>query len=182
MTDWPADKVERKPVSGLVPFVRNSRTHSDEQIEQVARSIAEWGWTNPVLIAEDGTIIAGHARVLAARKLELQEVPVMVARGWSEAQIRAYVIADNRLAENAGWDRKLLALELQELAGGRALASIATTASSVRSTTTTAPTGARPGLCFRETLLPMSGMPAGSRASWRQVSRPVGLRFRPRSF
>ncbi len=118
MTDWPADKVERKAVSALVPFARNNRTHSDEQIAQVARSIAEWGWTNPVLITEDGTIIAGHARVLAAQKLGLLEVPVMVARGWSEAQIRAYVIADNKLAENAGWERKLLASELQELAGG----------------------------------------------------------------
>jgi len=118
MPEWPADKVERKAVSALVPFARNSRTHSDEQIEQVARSIVEWGFTNPVLIAKDGTIIAGHARVLAARKLGLEEVPVMVARRWSEAQIRAYVIADNKLAENAGWDRKLLASELQELAGG----------------------------------------------------------------
>jgi DNA modification methylase len=115
---WPADKVERKAVSALVPFARNSRTHSDDQIEQVARSIAEWGWTNPALIAEDGTIIAGHARVLAARKLGLEEVPAMVTRGWSEAQIRAYVIADNKLAENAGWDRKMLASELHELAGG----------------------------------------------------------------
>ncbi|MFO7477760.1 MAG: ParB/Srx family N-terminal domain-containing protein [Methyloceanibacter sp.] len=82
------------------------------------RSITEWGWTNPVLIAEDGTIIAGHARVLAAQKLGLAEVPVMVARGWSEAQIRAYVIADNKLAENAGWDNKMLVSELQELSGG----------------------------------------------------------------
>ncbi len=118
MPEWPADEVERKAVSALVPFARNSRTHSDEQIEQVARSIAEWGFTNPVLIAEDGTIIAGHARVLAARKLGLEEVPVMIARGWSQAQIRAYVIADNKLAENASWDRKLLASELQELTGG----------------------------------------------------------------
>jgi len=118
VTDWPADKVERRAVCELVPFAQNSRTHDRDQIEQVARSIAEWGWTNPVLIAEDGTIIAGHARVLAARKLGLDEVPVMVASGWSEAQIRAYVIADNKLAENAGWDRKLLAAELQELAGG----------------------------------------------------------------
>jgi hypothetical protein len=112
---WPADKVDRKAISALVPFTLNSRIHSDEQIEQVARSIAEWGWTNPVLIAEDDTIIAGHARVLAARKLGLEEVPVLVARGWSEAP---YVIADNKLAENAGWDRKILASELQELAGG----------------------------------------------------------------
>lgn len=118
MTEWPADAVARKAVSALVPFARNSRTHADDQIDQVARSITEWGWTNPVLIAEDGTIIAGHARVLAAQKLGLAEVPVMVARGWSEAQIRAYVIADNKLAENAGWDNKMLVSELQELSGG----------------------------------------------------------------
>jgi ParB-like chromosome segregation protein Spo0J len=77
MTEWPADAVERRAVSALIPFARNSRIHSDEQIKQVARSIAEWGFTDPVLIAEDGTIIAGHARVLAARKLGLDEVPVI---------------------------------------------------------------------------------------------------------
>ena len=69
MSDWPADAIERRAVDSLIPFARNSRTHSDEQVAQVAASIREWGWTNPVLIAEDGTIIAGHARVLAARKL-----------------------------------------------------------------------------------------------------------------
>jgi hypothetical protein len=75
----------------------------------------EWGWTNPVLADEDGGVIAGHARILAARQLGYAEVPVMVARGWSDAQKRAYVIADNKLAENAGWDRELLGLELGEL-------------------------------------------------------------------
>ena len=115
MSDWPADAIERRAVDSLVPFARNSRTHSDEQVAQVAASIREWGWTNPVLIAEDGTIIAGHARVLAARKLALDEVPVMVARGWSEAQIRAYVIADNKLALNAGWDLDALAAEITDL-------------------------------------------------------------------
>jgi DNA modification methylase len=114
---WPADKVERWPIDRLVPYVRNARTHSDEQVAQVAASIREWGWTNPVLVGEDGGIIAGHARVLAGRKLGLAEVPVMLAAGWSEAQKRAYVLADNQLALNAGWNPELLRLELGELAG-----------------------------------------------------------------
>jgi ParB-like chromosome segregation protein Spo0J len=75
----------------------------------------EWGWTNPVLADEAGGVIVGHARLLAARQLGIAEVPVMVARGWTDAQKRAYVIADNKLAENAGWDRELLGLELGEL-------------------------------------------------------------------
>jgi len=114
---WPADKVERWPIDRLVPYARNARTHSDEQVAQVAASIREWGWTNPVLVGEDGGIIAGHARVLAGRKLGLAEVPVMLASGWSEAQKRAYVLADNQLALNAGWNPELLRLELGELAG-----------------------------------------------------------------
>lgn len=99
---WPADKVERRPIDSLIPYARNSRTHSEEQIAQIAASMKEWGWTNPVLIDEDGGIIAGHGRILAARKLGLEEAPVVVAKGWSEAQKRAYIIADNKLAENAG--------------------------------------------------------------------------------
>src|ERR1700738_1278412 len=79
------------------------------------RNMKEWGWTNPVLADEAGGVIAGHARILAARQLGYGEVPVMVARGWSDAQKRAYVIADNQLALNAGWDRELLGLELGEL-------------------------------------------------------------------
>lgn len=114
---WPADAVERWPVAALVPFARNARTHSDEQVAQIAASIREWGWTVPVLIDEAGTIIAGHGRVLAAQRLGLPEVPVMVATGWSEAKRRAYVIADNKLALNAGWDEELLRLELGELKG-----------------------------------------------------------------
>jgi DNA modification methylase len=114
---WPADKVERWPIDRLVPYARNARTHSDEQIDQVAASIREWGWTNPVLVGEDGGIIAGHCRVLAGRQLGLAEVPVMLATGWSEAQKRAYVLADNQLALNAGWNPELLRLELGELQG-----------------------------------------------------------------
>ena len=98
-----------------MPYARNARTHSDEQISQIAASIKEWGWTVPVLIDEDGGLIAGHGRVLAARKLGLAEIPVMVATGWSEAQKRAYVLADNKLAMNAGWDNEMLSLELGEI-------------------------------------------------------------------
>ena len=113
--DWPADKVERRPVGQLIPYARNARTHSDEQVSQIAASIREWGWTVPILVDEGGSIIAGHGRVLAAQRLGLAEVPVMVATGWTEAQRRAYVIADNKLALNAGWDRDLLAAELSDL-------------------------------------------------------------------
>src|SRR5918995_564947 len=112
---WPADKVERWPIERLIPFANNARTHSPAQVDQIAASIREWGWTNPILVGEDGMIIAGHGRVLGARKLRIQEVPVMVASGWTAAQRRAYAIADNKLALNAGWDEELLGLELGEL-------------------------------------------------------------------
>jgi DNA modification methylase len=115
MKAWPADRVERWPTDRLVPYARNARTHSEGQIDQIAASIREWGWTTPVLVTKDGTIIAGHGRVRAARKLGLTDVPVMVATGWSKAQIKAYALADNRLALSAGWDETLLALELAEL-------------------------------------------------------------------
>ena len=113
--DWPADKVERRKVADLTPYARNARTHSEAQVAQIAASIKEWGWTVPVLVDDDGTIIAGHGRVLAAQSLGLDEVPVMVATGWTEAQRRAYVIADNNLALNSGWDDELLRVELDEL-------------------------------------------------------------------
>lgn len=114
--EWPADRVERRPVASLIPYARNARTHEPQQVAQIAASIAEWGWTVPVLVDEAGGIIAGHGRVLAARQLQLSEVPVMVACGWSESQKRAYVLADNQLALNAGWDEELLKLELGDLA------------------------------------------------------------------
>jgi ParB-like chromosome segregation protein Spo0J len=114
-TPWPADQVERRPVASLIAYARNSRTHSPAQVDQIAASVREWGWTTPVLVAEDNTILAGHGRVLAAQKLGLKEVPVMVARGWSEAQRRAYVIADNQLSLNAGWNEDLLRIELADL-------------------------------------------------------------------
>lgn len=112
----PADKVEKRNIEALIPYARNSRTHSDEQVAQIAASIKEWGWTTPVLIDETGGIIAGHGRILAARQLGMAEVPVMVATDWTDAQKRAYVIADNKLALNAGWDNDLLAVEFGELA------------------------------------------------------------------
>jgi site-specific DNA-methyltransferase (adenine-specific) len=111
----PADKVERWKIERLVPYARNARTHSDEQVAQIAASIREWGWTTPVLVDEDGGIIAGHGRTLAAQRLKMAEVPVMVARGWSDAKKRAYILADNKLALNAGWENELLNLELSEL-------------------------------------------------------------------
>jgi hypothetical protein len=112
---WPAAKVELMPVSRLVPYARNSRTHSDEQVAQIAASINEWGWTIPVLVDEGGQLIAGHGRIMAARKLGLTEVPAMTAMGWTEAQKKAYVIADNKLALNAGWDLDALKVELADL-------------------------------------------------------------------
>jgi hypothetical protein len=111
----PADTVEQWPIEKLIPYAKNSRTHSEEQIAQIAASIKEWGFTTAVLVDEGGGIIAGHGRLMAARRLGMDAVPVMVAKGWSEAQKRAYVIADNKLALNAGWDNELLALELSEL-------------------------------------------------------------------
>jgi DNA modification methylase len=111
----PADKVEQWPIEKLVPYAKNSRTHSEEQVAQIAASIREWGFTTAVLVDESGSIIAGHGRVMAARKLGMASLPVMVAAGWTDAQKRAYVIADNKLALNAGWDNELLALELGEL-------------------------------------------------------------------
>src|SRR5688500_5594730 len=112
---WPGDQVERRPIAALIPYASNAHTRSDAQVAQIAASIREWGWTTPVLVSEDSTIIAGHGRVLAAKTLGLKSVPVMVARGWSEAQKRAYVLADNKLALNAGWDDALLGLEIGEL-------------------------------------------------------------------
>lgn len=108
-------KVEYRNIGDLIPYVNNSRTHSDEQVSQVAASIKEFGFTNPVLIDGDGGIIAGHGRVLAAKKLKLTEVPTITLTGLSEAQKKAYIIADNKLALNAGWDDELLALEIEGL-------------------------------------------------------------------
>lgn len=102
-------------VSQLVPYARNARTHSDEQISQIMASIVEFGWNNPILVDGQKGIIAGHGRVLAAQRLGIKTVPVVERSDMTEAQKRAYVIADNKLAENAGWDYELMALEVDDL-------------------------------------------------------------------
>jgi DNA modification methylase len=115
---WPADKVERRSVVDMLPYARNARTHTPAQIDLIAKSILEYGWTMPILVDEDNTLIAGHGRILAAKKLKIATVPAMVARGWSEAQRRAYVIADNAIALNGSdWNTEFLKLELADLQG-----------------------------------------------------------------
>lgn len=104
-----------RKVSGLIPYARNSRTHSDVQVAQIAASIREFGWTNPLLIDEHGSVIAGHGRLLAASVLGIDSVPTIELAGLTDAQRRAYVIADNKLALNAGWDEELLSIEIQDL-------------------------------------------------------------------
>lgn len=108
-------QVTYRDVNGLIPYVNNSRTHSDEQVKQVAASIREFGFTNPVLIDENSTVIAGHGRIMAANLLGLAQVPTITLAGLTDAQKKAYVIADNKLALNAGWDEELLKVELQGL-------------------------------------------------------------------
>ena len=112
---WPADQIERRSVDKLVPYARNARKHSPTQIAEIAGSIREWGWTVPILVDEADEIIAGHGRVLAARQLGVPEVPVVVARGWSDAQKRAYTIADNEIPLHATWNKELLRVELADL-------------------------------------------------------------------
>ena len=108
-------QVKVKSVDELIPYARNSRTHSEEQVLQIASSIREFGFNNPVLIDQDGGIIAGHGRVLAARKIGINEVPTIELSHLTETQKKAYVIADNKIALNAGWDEEMLKLELEEL-------------------------------------------------------------------
>jgi DNA modification methylase len=108
-------KIETRSVADLIPYAANSRTHSDAQVAQIAASIKEFGWTNPILIDGDNTIIAGHGRLLAARKLGLEEVPAIILDHLSKAQQRALVIADNQLALNAGWDMDMLKAEIEDL-------------------------------------------------------------------
>jgi ParB-like chromosome segregation protein Spo0J len=112
---WPASAVTMTPTQSLIPYARNARTHSDEQIAQLMASIREWGFTVPILRDETGMVIAGHGRLMAAQRMGLESVPVVTAQGWSDAKKRAYVLADNRLALNAGWDEAMLGLELSEL-------------------------------------------------------------------
>jgi DNA modification methylase len=107
--------IEHLPIAALIPYARNARTHSDAQVSQIAGSIREFGFTNPVLIGADNDIIAGHGRVMAARVLKLDTVPCIRLGHLNELQRRAYVLADNRIALNSGWDEAMLALELTEL-------------------------------------------------------------------
>jgi len=111
----PTPQIQLRPLDSLIPYARNARTHSPEQVDQIAASIREFGFTNPILIREDGSIIAGHGRHAAARKLGLAEVPTICLSHLSPTQVKAYVLADNKLAMNAGWDDAMLALEMQEL-------------------------------------------------------------------
>jgi DNA modification methylase len=112
---WPADQVRRWPVDRLLPYAKNARLHSAEDVKIIAASIKKFGFTNPILVGPDGTIIAGHGRVLAAQLLGLTEVPVMVAEGWSEEEKRAYCIADNQIAARATWDLEKLQDEISSL-------------------------------------------------------------------
>lgn len=108
-------EITYRKIGELVPYINNARTHSDEQVAQICASIREYGWTNPVLIDENGMIIAGHGRVMAAQRMKMDEVPCIVLSGLTEAQKKAYVIADNKMALNAGWDDEKLKLELENL-------------------------------------------------------------------
>ena len=107
--------IEYRATGEIIPYINNSRTHSEQQVQQVAASIKEFGFTNPILIDQDGGIIAGHGRLLAAQMLGMDEVPTITLEGLTEAQKQAYVIADNQLAMNAGWDLDTLKVELERL-------------------------------------------------------------------
>jgi DNA modification methylase len=112
---WLSTHIERWPTAKLIAYARNARTHSDEQVAQIAASIVEFGFTNPILAGSDGVIVAGHGRAAAAQKLGLETVPVIVLDHLTQTQRRALIIADNRIAENAGWDDAMLRIELQSL-------------------------------------------------------------------
>jgi ParB-like chromosome segregation protein Spo0J len=112
---WPASETEVRATVDLKPCKTNAKVHSKAQVSQIADSIVEWGWTTAILVDESDVVICGHGRLLAAKQLGLAKVPVTVARGWSEAQITAYRIADNKLAENAQWDHDMLATEFARL-------------------------------------------------------------------
>ena len=107
--------VPSHPLAALKPHPRNSRVHPPAQLDEIERSMLEWGWTMPILADEDGTILAGHGRKMVGERLGLDEAPVIFATGWSDAQKRAYIIADNKLPENAEWDPAMLKIEMEEL-------------------------------------------------------------------
>ena len=110
-----AKQIKWESVDKLIPYAKNARTHSDEQVAQIAGSIKEFGFNNPVLVDKDNSVIAGHGRLMAARKLGMDKVPVVELQHLTESQRKAYVLADNRIALNSGWDTSMLSLELQDL-------------------------------------------------------------------
>lgn len=112
---WPAYSIERTPIHELTPYARNSRIHSDEDVDKIARAVQEFGFTNPVLRDEDGTIIAGHARVMALAKLGYKFCPTIKAKGWTVAQKKAFVIWDNKSAQAGSWNEAVLKVELTDL-------------------------------------------------------------------
>ena len=111
----PADHIEFWPIERLIPYAGNARVHTEADLEKIAAAIRRWGWTMPALVDEEGVLIVGHGRVAAAPRAEVTSIPVIVARGWSEEEKRAYRLADNQLAARADWDPDLLRSELQEL-------------------------------------------------------------------
>src|SRR6202011_119580 len=122
---WPADRLEHWPIERLIPYANNARLHSEADLDKLAAAIRKWGWTTPVLVDEEGNLLAGHGRIAAAPRAGVTSIPVIVARGWSEEEKRAYRLADNQLAARASWDFEQLRNELQELGfAGFALGSI----------------------------------------------------------
>ncbi|MAK71082.1 MAG: hypothetical protein CMF19_03405 [Idiomarinaceae bacterium] len=115
MPDWSAKQIQMRDTTVLNPYDRNPRIHPDSQIEQLKNSIRQWGWTVPILIDESDTVLAGHGRLHAASEMGISEVPCVIAVGWSDEQKRAYVIADNKLAENSSWDTGLYFSEIKAL-------------------------------------------------------------------
>lgn len=114
--NWAAKEIVMIAESDLIPFDRNPRIHSDAQITAIKKSIQEWGWTAPVVIDESNMVIAGHGRLLAAQDLGIQDIPCIVARGWTEEQKQAYVIADNKIYEKGEWDYGAVFTQMKELA------------------------------------------------------------------
>ena len=112
---WAAQAVVKRSVQELIPYERNPKIHSEQQIQQIADSIREWGWTVPVVIDESGNVLAGHGRLFAAESIGIEEVPCVVASNWSEEQKKAYIIADNKVQENSSWDFSLLSEEINNL-------------------------------------------------------------------
>jgi ParB-like chromosome segregation protein Spo0J len=112
---WPADRIEYWAIERLIPYANNARLHSEADIDKMCAAIIKWGWTMPVLVDEQGNLLAGHLRVTAAPRAGLSSIPVVVARGWTDEEKRAYRLADNQLAARASWDVELLRSELHEL-------------------------------------------------------------------